>query len=220
MKQSRAASLIEAFINIAVGFGLSIGLQAIVLPALGVPIPWGANLAFACVMTVVSIARQFVLRRVFEALHIRRPLSPFMVAVVEERRRQIDVEGWSAAHDDDHLFGEIAMAGGCYAIFHTGPIGEKCPQPSMWPWSRGWWKPQDFRRDIVRAAALIVAEGEKFDRNRKTVKWTREIVRAKEALREKVNEAKTSGLTEDQIRHLIAKGESSPHNPPRVSMQI
>jgi hypothetical protein len=167
MKQSRAMSLVESLINIAVGFGLSILCQAVVLPALGVPIPWAANFAFALVMTVVSIVRQFFLRRLFEALHIRRPLSPAMRAIIAERFRQIEIEGWDAAHDDEHASGEIAAAGGCYAISHTGLGGEKCPQPSMWPWSRAWWKPQDFRRDLVRAGALIVAEIEKFDRNRK-----------------------------------------------------
>ena len=29
------------------------------------------------------------------------------------------------------------------------------------------WKPAGFRRDIVKACALIVAEGEKFDRQRR-----------------------------------------------------
>jgi hypothetical protein len=167
MKQSRVMSLVESLANIAVGFGLSILCQALVLPALGVAIPWTANLLFAVFMTAVSIARQFVMRRLFEALHIRRPLSPFMQAVIAERFRQIEVEGWDAAHDDrEHLPGEIAMAGGCYAISHTGLSGEKCSQPHMWPWSAGWWKPQNFRRDLVRAAALIVAEGEKFDRRK------------------------------------------------------
>ena len=167
MKQSRAASLIEAIINIAVGFGLSVGFQATVLPLLGVNIPLAANLSFALVMTAVSICRQFLLRRLFEALHIRRPLSPFMQAVIAERVRQIEVDGWDARHDDEHSIGEIAMAGASYAYCHTSPEGEKCPKPSLWPWSRSWWKPQDFRRDLVRAAALIVAEGDKFDRNKR-----------------------------------------------------
>lgn len=167
MKQSRLASLFESILNIAVGFGLSILCQAFVLPALGVSITWRANFLFALVMTAVSIARQFTLRRVFEALHIRRPLSPFMQAVIAERFRQIEVEGWSIEHDEGHEIGELAFAGGCYAISHTSIDGDRCAQPHNWPWSRDWWKPQSFRRDLVRAGALIIAEGEKFDRNRK-----------------------------------------------------
>jgi hypothetical protein len=48
MKQSRAASLTESFVNVGVGFGLSLGLQATVLPALGVPMPFAANLTYLC----------------------------------------------------------------------------------------------------------------------------------------------------------------------------
>ncbi len=163
MKQSPLMSLVESTVNIAVGFGLSVTLQGIILPMLGVPIPLTANLAFAVVMTGVSIARSFLLRRVFEALHIRRPLSPAMTAVIEERYRQIEVEGWSAEHDESHERGELANAGAHYAFY----AGRDIAMPTTWPWDRSWWKPQNFRRDLVRAAALILAELEKFDRRRK-----------------------------------------------------
>lgn len=163
MKQSHAASLIESLVNIAVGLGLSLFFQATVLPLLGVPMPWRVNLTFAAVMTAVSIARSFTLRRLFEAMHIRRPLSPFMQAVVAERYRQIEIEGWSANHDDEHPPGCIAQAGGAYAIAAGQP---RTNPPAIWPWADEWWKPRDFRRDLVRAGALILAEGERFDRNR------------------------------------------------------
>lgn len=164
MKQSRAASLFESLVNIAVGFGLSILCQAFILPPLGVAIPWRANFLFAIAMTVVSIARQFTLRRIFEALHIRRPLSPFMQAVIAERFRQIEIEGWSTNHDDEHPPGCIAQAGGAYAI---AAGQQRTNPPAIWPWADEWWKPRDFRRDLVRAAALVIAEGERCDRNRK-----------------------------------------------------
>lgn len=163
MKQTRAMSFVEALINIAVGFGLSLLCQAVFLPLLGVDIPFRANFAFALIMTAVSIARQFCLRRVFEALHIRRPLSPAMQAVIAERFRQIEAEGWSAEHDASHDRGELANAGAHYAYY----AGQDAPLPSTWPWARQWWKPQNFRRDLVRAGALILAEIERFDRMRK-----------------------------------------------------
>lgn len=163
MKQTRAMSLVESLINIAVGFGISLAAQFFILPLLGVAISLTQNFAFALIMTVISIARQFCLRRLFEALHIRRPLSPFMSAVIAERFRQIEAEGWSIEHDDAHERGELAKAGANYAFY----AGEDIPMPSTWPWHRSWWKPQNFRRDLVRAGALIVAEGERFDRNRK-----------------------------------------------------
>ena len=118
----------------------------------------------ALIFTVISIVRGYLMRRLFEALHIRRPLSPFMQAVIAERYRQIEQEGWSPDHDDGHYTGELAMAGSFYARHAGMPAGEP---PYGWPWSAHWWKPAGFRRDIVKACALIVAEGEKFDRQRR-----------------------------------------------------
>jgi hypothetical protein len=167
MKQSKFMSMLESIINIVVGFGISMAAQATFLPMLGVPISWHQNLTFAGIMTVISIARSFTLRRLFEAMHIRRPLSPFVAAVIAERFRQIEQEGWSAAHDDAHADGELARAGGCYADYAGLPGTSPALVPRRWPWSRAWWKPAGFRRDLVKACALIIAEGEKFDRSRK-----------------------------------------------------
>ncbi|SDD93892.1 hypothetical protein SAMN05216337_101796 [Bradyrhizobium brasilense] len=165
MKQSRFMSALETTLSTATGFFLSLFLQWLVLPLLvGVPIPLHTNLAFASIMTVASLLRGFVMRRVFEALHIRRPLSPFMLAAIAERYRQIEQEGWTVDHDDDHSEGQLAAAGGAYAMY----AGCNLPvAPHEWPWAARWWKQAGFRRDLVKAAALIIAEGEKFDRNRK-----------------------------------------------------
>ncbi|WP_445222221.1 hypothetical protein ACKWRH_21435 [Bradyrhizobium sp. Pa8] len=165
MKQSKFMSLVESLVNIAVGFGISVAAQAFFLPLLGVHISLHANLSFALIMTVISIARQFVMRRIFEALHIRRPLSPFMQAVIAERFRQIEVEGWSADHDAKYPAGVLAKAGASYAIHAGDTKGEHLPV--YWPWDWEWWKPQGFRRDMVRGTALMIAEGEKFDNERK-----------------------------------------------------
>ena len=181
MKQSRRASLLEAVLNTLAGFGISLAAQWFFLPLIGVSISLHQNLVFALIMTVISIARTFVLRRLFEFLHIRVPMSPFMLAVIAERRRQVEVEGWTTAHDDNHKTGELAEAGAAYAqwaarYFYNcdqSPAGDSYPRkplpspPVCWPWSLDWWKPRDFRRDLVRAGALIVAEGESFDRSRK-----------------------------------------------------
>lgn len=166
-RQSRLHSLVESIVNIAIGFGISLAAQALFLPMLGVQVSLSQNFVFALIMTAISICRSYLLRRMFEALHIRRPLSPAMNAVIAERFRQIEQEGWSHAHDDSHAPGELSAAGGCYAISGTG--GER-PMlggvPNQWPWSASWWKPQDFRRDRIRAAALIIAEIERHDRTK------------------------------------------------------
>jgi len=164
MKQSRLMSMLEAALSTAAGFGISLLAQWFFLPLIGVSISLSQNFTFAIIMTFVSLGRQFVLRRLFEALHIRRPLSPFMLAVIAERFRQIEAEGWSIEHDDAHAPGELARAGAAYA----GHAGDSSAfPPHGWPWSYQWWKPAGFRRDLVKAAALVLAEGEKFDRNRK-----------------------------------------------------
>lgn len=173
MKQSKIMSLVESLVNILVGFGISLGAQIVFLPMLGVEIHFGQNLAFALIMTVISICRSFILRRVFEALHIRRPLSPFMQAVVAERFRQVEQEGWSTDHDDEHSRGQLAQAGAAYLLgpdrqtFTDYEADEELRVVSgrlVWPWDYEWWKPQDFRRNLVRGTALAIAEGERFDR--------------------------------------------------------
>jgi hypothetical protein len=91
--------------------------------------------------------------------------------VLLERRRQVSAEGWTAEHDDEHGRGEMAMAAACYASFAA--LGSVDAAESvraaflvdeLWPWDFQWWKPKDRRRDLVRAAALIVAEIERLDR--------------------------------------------------------
>ena len=174
MKQSKLMSMLESIINIVVGFGISLLAQIFFLPLLGVEISLHQNLQFALIMTVISIARSFTLRRIFEALRIRRPLSPFMQAVIAERFRQIEVEGWDQRHDDAHVAGELAAAGAVYALgqrFADVParrgVGVTPVRAIVfWPWTREWLKPTGFRRDLVKACALILAEGEKFDRSR------------------------------------------------------
>lgn len=93
--------------------------------------------------------------------------------ITAERKRQIDVEGWTPEHDDAHDSGEMALAAACYAagkiefsktIFMNGRPWSVALF-NLWPWSREWWKPKDRRRDLIRAAALIVAEIERLDRH-------------------------------------------------------
>lgn len=82
------------------------------------------------------------------------PLTQAAVDVLAERRRQIEVEGWTPEHDDGHRHSELADAAACYATNDR----------TLWPWSAEWWKPTTRRRDLVRAAALILAEIERLDR--------------------------------------------------------
>lgn len=165
MKQSRSTSLLKSVVSTATGFGLSLLAQWLILPRLiGHAVPFEANLAFAVVMTVISIARGYLLERAFEALGWRVRISPFMAAVIAERQAQRDREGWDDAHDDRYRPRELGEAGAMY-VLHAGT--ESMTAPHHWPWDDAWWKPKGMRRDLVRGCALIVAEGDKFDRDRK-----------------------------------------------------
>lgn len=92
-------------------------------------------------------------------LAMRMTFTLAMRDVYEERRRQVTVEGWTPEHDDDHVDGSMALAAALYAIADEGE-----PCPPIWPWESLWWKPRDKRRNLVRAAALLVAEIERIDR--------------------------------------------------------
>jgi hypothetical protein len=80
-----------------------------------------------------------------------------MQEITAERHRQIDEEGWSGEHDDRHTKGELAKA----AEFYLGN--------GTWPWA---WevghpprkKNKPRRRQLIIAAALIVAEIERMER--------------------------------------------------------
>jgi hypothetical protein len=94
-------------------------------------------------------------------------MSTAIEDVIAERERQKSAEGWTPEHDDTHSCGEMAQAAACYAYptpWGVNPASETEP-PRLWPWNRKWWKPKDRRRNLVRAAALIVAEIERIDRN-------------------------------------------------------
>lgn len=81
--------------------------------------------------------------------------------VLAERRRQVEQEGWTPDHDDAHEFGELAEA----AMSYADPAAHcQLGVPHLWPWVAEWWKPRDRRRNLVRAAALLIAEIERLDR--------------------------------------------------------
>lgn len=96
--------------------------------------------------------------------------------VIAERRRQIESEGWTAEHDDQHQHGELAHAAASYAyaaglsdsrrasISGNFSIANNSVARELWPFETSWWKPTDRRRDLVKAGAFIVAEIDRLDR--------------------------------------------------------
>lgn len=78
--------------------------------------------------------------------------------VGNEREKQR--KRWGDDHDDgNHRAGGLAAAGACYAV---QPF---ISRPWFWPWPKSDWRPEPTRRlNLVKAAALIVAEIERIDR--------------------------------------------------------
>lgn len=84
--------------------------------------------------------------------------------IAAERQRQIDVEGWTAEHDDKHGAGQLALAAVSY-LLHATVGGKSKKPPQMWPWQKKWWKPGSNRvRRLVKAGALIAAEIDRLQR--------------------------------------------------------
>jgi hypothetical protein len=83
--------------------------------------------------------------------------------VLAERRRQVEQEGWTSAHDDKYQKEELRAAALCY--MRCKDITKPGVTPGAWPWSERWWKPTTDRRNLVKAAALIIADIERIDRS-------------------------------------------------------
>jgi hypothetical protein len=71
MKQSRLMSLAESVANVIVGYGVAVVTQILIFPLFGLQTTLAQTLKMGVVFTVVSIARSFALRRVFEAIRMR-----------------------------------------------------------------------------------------------------------------------------------------------------
>lgn len=102
-------------------------------------------------------------------------MADVIAEIAAERRRQIEVEGFTVFHDDYWRRGQLARAASDYAAIglwdYSSPEAVENLQyfvPTTWPFDRRWWKPKSRRRDLIRAAALIVAEIERLDRAEKS----------------------------------------------------
>ena len=91
--------------------------------------------------------------------------------IAEERKRQIEVEGWTSKHDAKHKNGELANAAATYAMTKEAleVINLDVPeqlQPAVWPFEKAWYKPtpEDRVRELQKAGALIAAEIDRLQR--------------------------------------------------------
>lgn len=87
--------------------------------------------------------------------------------IAEERKRQVEKEGWDEKHDSEHWREELRDAAICYAWGKRG-ISRRFDHEDahaevsiyLWPWEDKWWKPTPKNRikELIKAGALIAAE--------------------------------------------------------------
>lgn len=96
-------------------------------------------------------------------------MSTGVDAIAAERRRQIEVEGWTAEHDDKHDQCELSLAGAVYALSGSADSDLRNNDRmsairELWPFQSHWFKGTGGREDLVKAGALIAAEIDRLDR--------------------------------------------------------
>lgn len=84
-----------------------------------------------------------------------------LTEILSERIRQITAEGYDAAHDDAHTFGEIGQMAASYALLGAGNFADA---DRVWPWDEPHTGEHTGRRAMIIAAALCLAEIERLDR--------------------------------------------------------
>lgn len=75
----------------------------------------------------------------------------------EERKRQIQEEGYDATFDRHHTPQVLARAAVSYALQNDGSKLIVDAGTQLWPWSPNVFKAKDQKRNLVRAGALIAA---------------------------------------------------------------
>jgi len=63
MNQTRMGSLIEASINVLIGFVINMAANFLILPLIGFHISLGQNLFIGVLYTFISVARSYAVRR-------------------------------------------------------------------------------------------------------------------------------------------------------------
>ena len=64
--QSRRQSLIKAITNVVLGYALAVITQIMVFPWFGLQVSLGDHLAIGAMFVMISLARSYALRRLFE----------------------------------------------------------------------------------------------------------------------------------------------------------
>ena len=72
MSQTRTHSMIEALANVAIGYGINVVANMLILPLFGFKVSVSDAAGMGLIFTGISIVRSYGLRRLFNFIHIRR----------------------------------------------------------------------------------------------------------------------------------------------------
>lgn len=84
------------------------------------------------------------------------------VDVLKERCRQVEEEGYVSESDDGYTDYQLPRAAICYAIKAAGLPSHRATL--YWPFPAPAFKPTERRANLVKAAALLLAEIDRLDR--------------------------------------------------------
>lgn len=69
--QKRRHSALETVIGTAIGFAVSLFLQLVFYPLVGIHVPLGIDFLAVAVFTIASLIRGYYVRRLFNRLHLK-----------------------------------------------------------------------------------------------------------------------------------------------------
>jgi len=73
--QKKKHSLIESVTNTVIGFLISLLIQLIIYPVMGIPVTLSQNFVITAIFTIASILRGYVIRRLFNCTIEKQSLT-------------------------------------------------------------------------------------------------------------------------------------------------
>ncbi|HFI5648839.1 TPA: hypothetical protein ACGQVR_001931 [Klebsiella michiganensis] len=121
---------------------------------------WGDQTSIERIKTINATLPSFSLKTVEALVNMLESCTGTKAIndVIAERQRQQTVKGFSTEQDDTYVGFQLSAAAICYI--------EPMEAENYWPadWYDDSFKPTDTRRNLIKAAALIIAEIERLDR--------------------------------------------------------
>lgn len=117
---------------------------------------WGPQTSIERIKTINATLPSFSLKTVEALVKMLESCTGTKAIhdVIAERQRQQTVKGFSTEQDDTYVGFQLSAAAICYI--------EPMEAENYWP--ADCFKPTDTRRNLIKAAALIIAEIERLDR--------------------------------------------------------